>query len=329
MRVQLSEKNRAYLFTQLKIRWIGLAQIAAVTGVSIRTITDWKRGKYTIPAQKFEIILDIAEIDKSSMAVNVLEDWWSNSDAGLKGATIRTQRHGLLGTPASRRLGGKNSYSKRMHKKGDIYTRNELIEPAKGALLAEFVGIMIGDGGVTKYQVTIALSSLVDEEYSEYVVELIEKLFGLRPKVSKRKNSNCLVVVVSSVALVEFLVKNGVLQGDKIRQNLDIPDWILANNEYTKSCIRGIFDTDGCVFQERHIIKGKKYSYLRWTTVSASIYLRESIHKTLINLAFSPKMRNNRSVNLERSDDIERYFRLIGTSNPKHLSRFTSFGGVG
>ena len=110
---------------------------------------------------------------------------------------------------------------------------------------------------MTRYQVSIALSSLVDEEYCKFVMELIQNLFGLQPKLFKRKNSNCLVIVVSSVALVEFLAQNGILQGDKIRQNLDIPNWILTDNEYAKACIKGIFDTDGCIFQECHTIKQK------------------------------------------------------------------------
>lgn len=329
MRIQLTEKNRMYLFSELKCKQITLAQIATAAGVSTRTITDWKRGKYTIPSQSFEKILKIGVIAKNSMEVKVLDDWWSNRDAGIKGATSRMQKHGPPGTPVGRVLGGKSSYKQRKNRADDIFTRNKIIRPANDELLAEFVGIMIGDGGMTKYQVSIALSSLVDNEYCTFVTELIKKLFGLQPKVSKRKNSNCLVIVVSSVELVEFLTNKGVLQGDKIRQNLNIPEWILENNEYEKACLRGIFDTDGCVFQECHKIKKKKYCYIRWSLVSASRFLRESMNDILIYLEFDPKIRNNRSVNLERLSDIERYFRLIGTSNPKHSDRFKSFGGVG
>jgi len=329
MRVSFSNKDRIQFFTELQQKNIGLRQIAEITGVSVRTISDWKRGKYTIPSQHFETIVSAAQIDQGSINPLVMKDWWHNGEAGKKGAAIRMQKYGSLGTSEGRRLGGINSYLSRKGKMDGIFTPKIIRKPVKNKLFAEFIGILIGDGGLTQYQVVVTTNSVDDYEYSLFVAKLIERLFDVKPSLSKRKNQNCITIVVSSVELVKFLKLNGVLQGDKIRQNLDIPRWILENRKYAIACLRGIFDTDGCIFQECHAIKQKRYCYPRWALVSASPYLRASIHEILIDLEFCPKIRNNRSVNLESFSDIQEYFRVIGTSNPKHLSRFRSFGGVG
>ena len=79
-----------------------------------------------------------------------------------------------------------------------------------------------------------------------------------------------------------------------------------------------------------HKIKQKVYSYSRLSFVSASLPLRLSVYQGLKNFGFSPKIRNNRSVQLENRAEIIDYFDKIGTNNPKHRNRFEKFiGGVG
>lgn len=329
MRVSLSQKDRVRLFSELQQKGVSLKNITDITGVSVRAVTDWKRGKYTIPAQHFIKILKFAAIDPKLVKFRTLENWWNNGEAGKKGGAIRMQKYGALGTPEGRRLGGTNSYLSRKDSLDEIFTPKTIRKPVKNELLAEFIGILIGDGGVTQYQVVVSTNSVDDYEYSLFVAQAMERLFNIQPTMTKRKDAQCITIVASSVNLVKFLKQNGVLQGDKIRQNLDIPAWVLENREYSIACLRGIFDTDGCVFQERHRIKGKVYCYPRLSFVSASQRLRESIFESLVDLEFNPKIRNNRSVNLESQTDIATYFTIVGTSNPKHLGRFKSFGGVG
>ena len=92
--------------------------------------------------------------------------------------------------------------------------------------------------------------------------------------------------------------------GNKIKQQIDIPQWIYSRISFQKACMRGLMDTDGCIFSERHKIKGKLYCYPRLSLVSASAPLRQSVCSILEKLDFSPKIRNNRSVQLERKEDI-------------------------
>jgi hypothetical protein len=50
--------------------------------------------------------------------------------------------------------------------------------------------------------------------------------------------------------------------------------------------------------------------------------LRKSVFEILEKNGLSPKVRNNRCVQIEDKEKIKRYFQVIGTSNPKHLKRY-------
>src|SRR5260221_5964975 len=81
--------------------------------------------------------------------------------------------------------------------------------PSYSIDLAEFVGICLGDGYVSKYQVFVTLNSIVDHEYIPYVMNLIQKLF---PKVGmslvKRKD-NATDVRINSSIVASFLSSMG------------------------------------------------------------------------------------------------------------------------
>lgn len=77
----------------------------------------------------------------------------------------------------------KNSlrYPKKSHRKFIRFPRNSI-------LLAEFMGIEFGDGGIgNPWQVVITLNSKKDAEYAKYVVGLLHSLFGIDAVVRKRK----------------------------------------------------------------------------------------------------------------------------------------------
>ena len=117
----------------------------------------------------------------------------------------------------------------------------------------------------------------------------------------------------------------GILIGNKLKQNLSIPEWIIKSQKYLIPCIRGMVDTDGSVVIETHNTKGKKYIYYRLNFTSASPILIDQTYQTLKKIGFNPKIRRNgRAVQLEKIEEICDYFKRIGTSNPKHLKRLVS-----
>ena len=329
MRYKFSEKSLEILFSSLRECGYETNQLAYILGKHPRTIRDWRRGKFSIDEASVEKFLKLSGLDLTRLTFTKVDEVTRKRLAGIQGGKARMKKHGNFGTIEDKRRGGINSFLSQKDSSKTIFTRSVIRKPTENNKLAEFIGICMGDGSITEYQLSISLNTLDDSDFIEYVAKLGELLFGLKATVNMRKSKRCTTVVFNGVNLVDFLISKGLPKGDKIRAGLDIPQWIRCERELSKTCIRGLFDTDGSIFLETHRINGKTYSYPRMMLVSASEPLRESVCDILNTLEIRAIIRMNRSVSIERFTDIEKYFRIIGSSNQKHLDRFAKFGGVG
>jgi hypothetical protein len=184
---------------------------------------------------------------------------------------------------------------------------------------------MLGDGGISQYQVIVTLNAIDDKEYSVYVACLIKKLFGVDPSFYYRKTASAVHIVVSRIGLVDFLTREcGLIVGNKIMKNADIPEWIKENTEMHVSCIRGLVDTDGSVFTHKYLSKGKEYRYKKLSYTSVSVPLLYSAHALLKEQGLTPRFGSNSDLRLDSKSDMNRYFSIISSHNPKHLNRYAS-----
>lgn len=247
----------------------------------------------------------------------------SKSAVGRLGALARIKKYGNFGTPEGRRKGGLNSFKTHLQKHTGFNLTKEHAKPFNSKMLAEFMGVLFGDGHLSKYQVLVTTNSITDIEHALYIQSLMKKLFNLEPSIKSKKGQNAVNILVSSINLVKWLSLKGMPVGNKLTKGLSIPNWIKKDQNLQKDFIRGLFDTDGCVYVDRHVINGKKYEHYGWTITSYSVKLRNDILEILKNLRFRPTLsRTQKSVYIRRQADIERFFKEIGTHNPKHLSRY-------
>lgn len=307
----------------LKLPW---SLFADKIGIHKRTLNDWRREKYSLPYGVFQRISNFAEL-KIPRDIKIKDPFWYTSKGGKLGGIATYKKYGKIGGNSKIR---KQKWLEWWEKKGKYnpnkyFVTKKIVVPQKGAELSEFVGIMIGDGGITNKQIIVTLNYKTDKLYSLFVRNLIKKLFRVKASMNVRKEESVVNVTVSRIRLVSFCKLIGLKVGNKLKQNLDIPTWVKKDKNFKIFCLRGLVDTDGCFFIESHKINKKKYCYPRLSFVSYSKRLRSSVFKTLEELEFSPKIRNNRSVQLENQKDIKRYFNLVGTHNPKHKQRFKSF----
>lgn len=162
-----------------------------------------------------------------------------------------------------------------------------------------------------------------EKQYASFLKTLIQKLFQVPISLTYIKNDSTIRLVVSRKQLVTFCNQRlGLKIGNKLKQGLDIPPWVRRRVEFQKACLRGLIDTDGCIFYERHKIKNKIYSYPRLNFVSYSPSLRNSVYNIFKDLGMSPRMRGDRSVQLEDAEEIRRYFKIVGTHNLKNTDRY-------
>jgi len=200
--------------------------------------------------------------------------------------------------------------------------------PEKDEKLAEIVGIILGDGGIYKniglgmYELRIAGSSDTDNEYlMTYVKPLIEKAFNVNVRVYRQKKKRCIHLIAQGKNIVSFLEKIGLKEGNKIKNNVSIPEWVFESESLLKSCIRGLIDTDGTVLP----ITGRNYSYI-WFSCGIPA-LREDFDKAMKALKYRTSQWNfrpNRTPEKYIGDkpSIFKYSQEIGFNNPKHIKRF-------
>ena len=209
----------------------------------------------------------------------------------------------------------------------DIYTlkypqnshRKKVILPKYSAKLAEFFGIMMGDGGINNpWQANITLNSIKDAKYVGYISNLCQNLFGIIPAIRKRKTRNALIISLASTSVVDFLVKNGLVRGNKLKTGLIIPKWILEKPSYKKSCVRGLIDTDGCMFIHVHRVLGKIY---RNIGLSFCSYSPELIFQTADIFAEFGIMahisKRGQDIYLYKENSVLKYLKLFCTSNER------------
>ena len=183
--------------------------------------------------------------------------------------------------------------------------------PEFSSQLAEFVGIILGDGNIHGNAIRIILSVL-EEGYRDYVCNLFKGLFSLDFNLYYSEPCNTVFLIKNSKILKEFLLQIGLVSGNKVKNQVAVPPWILQNAEFSKSCLRGLIDTDGCMHYN------KRDKQLRIVFRNNSIPLLNGVSQIgqLLDLPFVKAGYNQ--VGIYRKKHIERYLNEIGTSNSKH-----------
>ncbi len=135
-----------------------------------------------------------------------------------------------------------------------------------------------------------------------------------------------MVLVSSSTSLIDVLVSKGVVRGNKVKQKIDIPAWIMANEEYQKQFVRGLVDTDGCLYIHRHTVAGKPYKNIGFNFVSMSQPLTRSVAAILQKFGIKPHiMGNGTKIYLYSEPAVVDYLKIFGSSNPRITGKFAEW----
>lgn len=187
--------------------------------------------------------------------------------------------------------------------------------PEKSYELAEFIGICLGDGDATRYQVGVVLNSIVDKQYASYVLKLVKSLFP-EPSISffKRSKENALVIKINSSIVSKFVKEMGIVSNSKY-----VPKWILENPDYQKACIRGLFDTEGSISFKRYKSRKGIRLHKQLNFRNYNIELMRFVRDGLLDLGLKPTMTLKKSLYLSNNKSISIFVDQIGFSNPKLL----------
>lgn len=299
-------------------------EFAEEVEVHRRTLVDWKKGEYTMSLKVLKKVCDMLGTEIPSEIEQKERYWYTSKGDSSKGGRAVYEKYGQVGGDPEYR---KKKWREWWEREGKFkfpgrFDRKEIKKPSETAELAEFIGIILGDGGITTDQVSVSLNSKADKEYIKVVHHMFEKLFGLDPNIIPREGISCSRVLASSRNLVDFLLKKGLKKGNKVKQQVDIPEWIKRNKQLGIACVRGLVDTDGCVFTHEYQVNGKQYSYKKLTFRNYSRPLINSVQNIFKEVGLNPRMATKDDLRLDSKEDMEKYFKGIGSHNPKHLKRY-------
>ncbi len=190
--------------------------------------------------------------------------------------------------------------------------------PEMSADLAEFLGILYGDGCLVKCNFGVDVSGDKRSDilfHKNKVGPLIKKLFNLEVKFQIQKN--CIHTRLHSKVLNEFLSKVYFFPIGEKKTKMRIPPQIYQRDEYKLAFLRGLFDTDGGI-DYHHF----RCSQLHYTCYDAA-FLKE-VFDLFKSLNFNVKLAK-RDVKMFERSEIARFFKEVSPANPKHTYKYQKF----
>jgi hypothetical protein len=207
-------------------------------------------------------------------------------------------------------------------------SRPSFIKLARNASLAELVGICLGDGYLTPRSLAIFGGKSGDTEYLvQHVAPLISHVAGMTPKLNTHRHDENFLALYST-AVSRSLNRVGMPYGDKIANHARIPRWVLKRNSLLQSCLRGLFDTDGCIygFKRRPPARGSKA--VLSLEFGLGSHLAKDAYRAFRRLGYSPRMMPHRNeCRLGWNKDIVRFMNEVKPLNGKHRSQFLRWHG--
>ena len=101
-----------------------------------------------------------------------------------------------------------------------------------------------------------------------------------------------------------------------------IPNEIIEfkDSRYLDRCVRGVFDTDGCVFLDKRSSYNKPY--LRIGLQMESKNLIQQIYSILLDRGINARINSDsRRIQINGVENCERFIKIIGFSNKRHLDK--------
>ena len=206
-------------------------------------------------------------------------------------------------------------------------------------LLAEETGLHIGDGSMNFYKNNKNVRGkyslrghIIDDKphYDSTIKELYKKLYNLEVKFYSDKKTGIYGFQIWDDKLVNF--KKNILKlplGKK--GEISIPQEFLKEKELMINVLRGIFDTDGCLYLEKK--KKTKYPRVKITTTSKVLskqilVILQKLEIRATSYIYQRKEKNWRDlINIEVRGNINvtKFFKIIRPNNPKHIKKFKDF----
>jgi len=205
--------------------------------------------------------------------------------------------------------------------------------------LAEEIGWHIGDGSMNYYnnkgyyRGIYQLRGHIEEDrlhYIQRIKPIFKSLYGIDISLRVMPSTRVFGFQIWSSELVKFKESLGLKVGPKI--DISIPPIFLNNDNLKIAVLRGIFDTDGCVYLEKR--KNRLYPRLEIKTIS--LLLAEQLRLILVGFGLRATMYREKfyeignkkvsyAIVIRGEEMLHKFLKIISPKNPKHLSKYSKF----
>lgn len=207
--------------------------------------------------------------------------------------------------------------------------------------LAEETGWHIGDGSMNLYNNKrfgrkkgfYQLRGHIEDDkphYIERIKPIFKLLYDIDISLREMPSTRVFGFQIWNDELVKFKQSLGLPLGKKF--DVVIPKIFLSNNELKIAVIRGIFDTDGCVYLEKK--NNKLYPRLEIGTISKS--LGQQIQKSFIELGLRATIHLDTrgkkdswsqvyKISIRGTEMFDKFMEIIKPANPKHIRKYNLF----
>ena len=210
--------------------------------------------------------------------------------------------------------------------------------------VAELCGAIMGDGWIEERErgFFIAGDPLEDKEYyDQYFLGLINGILGINTKTKNFPYWRVYGISLYKKELIQKLLSFGLAKGKKVKSAY-VPKWVSnSNREVAFSFLRGLFDTDGCIFCQKDYTKyadkfnSKYHTKIRIRIGCISSKLIDQIFILCKKYGFKVVRRTikrgfsyhrNRCdthiLEINELNSINRWFNELKPANPKHLTKY-------
>lgn len=297
MRIRLREGKQKELVERVKeeggYTWSELATILNISKVYLRN--ELRKEVRTLPSRIFKKLCELIDENYQKFVEEKLPSNWGQKKGGA-------------------------------HSKGR--NRKSINFPEKSSRLAEFVGVMLGDGNIfsktypdtTVNCIRIAGNLKNEKSYLLYFIRpMLNSLFEVNPSVYTNSKNNEILLAVHGKELIRFTKEIGLSPGDKIENQATIPAWVFEEENFLKACIRGLIDTDGTIYS----LKPHYPNLLQISFKNNNRQLLRDFRKAFQKLGYHPSRISSRNVYLSRQEEIKRYMDEINFNNPKNRNRYS------
>jgi len=284
----------------------------------------YRSGKLTLPEELYKKLSgSLSEKDKLlfNKEIKYLDQDWGRIKAGK----ITYFKHKNIFDEGRKKA--IYAISKKAKDRFDIYMPLSLE-------LSYFIGLFIGDGFANKYgryhQIQFTGDIKEKQFYESLFSDYCRKLFNIIPKIKNDKYSNAIRVNLYSVALFEMITKRFKISAGRKSHTVLIPEEILnSTQDLISSCIRGLYDAEGCVFLDKR--KEYKKPYPRIELHMCNLALLRQVSMVLEKLGIHNVVgtsKKNLRVTVWGFEEVNKFVKKIGFSNPKQLDKLRLAGLV-